>query len=67
MITASTDFTKDPPELTVVSDKRAVDVLVSTAGENVTAIGAYPITIVDDSGKVWKPKTDDRTTAIFTL
>lgn len=65
-LTASLDLTKNPVELTVVSDKRKVSVTVTAVGETATATGAFPITITDSSGRVWTQKSDDKVTAVYT-
>lgn len=65
-LTATLDLSKDPAELKVVSDRRGVTVTVHSAGDDATATGTYPITVVDSSGRIWTVKTDDGTTAIYT-
>jgi hypothetical protein len=65
-LTATLDLTKQPPTLTVVSDRRKVEVDVTVLGETVTATGTFPITITDDSGRAWSLKSDDGATAIYT-
>lgn len=65
-ITASINLTKTPIELTVVSDKRKVAVSVTSAGETATGTATFPVTVSDDSGRVWTRKSDDGTTAIYT-
>lgn len=64
-LTASVDLTKNPPTLTVVSDKRKVSVQVSAVGETATATGTFPIKVTDDSGKAWSVQSDDGTTAVY--
>lgn len=63
---ASIDTTKSPIELTVVSDRRLVEVDVTAVGETVTATGVFPVTITDDSGRAWAIKSDDGITAVYT-
>lgn len=65
-LTASIDITKSPLELTVVSDKRRVRVSVTAAGETAVGTAIFPVTVTDDSGRVWTRKSDDGTTAIYT-
>lgn len=59
------DTTVTPATLTVISDKRKISAVVTTAGENVTLTGLFPVTIVDASGKVWVVKSDDGLTAVY--
>lgn len=63
---ASVDLTKNPLELTVVSDKRLVSVQVTAVGETATATGRFPVQVSDSSGRVWTVKSDDGTTAVYT-
>lgn len=65
-LTASVNLSKTPIELTVTSDKRKVSVQVSVAGETATATGSFPVTVKDDSGRVWTVKSDDGQTAVYT-
>lgn len=65
-LTASIDTSKTPIELTVVSDKRKVEVTVTVAGETATGTATFPVKITDDSGRVWTLKSDDGTTAVYT-
>lgn len=65
-LTASVDLTKNPAELTVVSDRRRVTVNVHAAGDDAVATGAYPVTVSDSSGRVWTVKSDDAVTAVYT-
>lgn len=65
-LTASINLSKSPAELTVTSDKRKVAVSVSAAGETATGTAIFPVTVSDDSGRVWSRKSDDGTTAIYT-
>ena len=65
-LTASVDVTKNPIELTVVSDKRKVSVVVEAVGEQATATGQFPVKVTDSSGRTWTIKSDDGTTAVYT-
>jgi hypothetical protein len=65
MLTASVDLSKSPAELTVVSDKRAVSVVVSAVGETATATGTFPVRLTD-ADRTWKVKSDDGKTAVYT-
>lgn len=65
-LTASINLTKTPPELTVTSDKRKVTVSVTAAGETATGTATFPVTVSDDSGRVWTRKSDDGAVAIYT-
>lgn len=68
-LTATIDITKNPIELTVTSDKRKVQVTVTTAGETATGTATYPVNITDTSGRVWTLKagtTDNGITAVYT-
>lgn len=65
-LTATINLAKSPPELTVTSDKRRVAVSVTAAGETATGTATFPVTVSDDSGRVWTRKSDDGTTAIYT-
>ena len=64
-LTVNLDLTKTPITLTVVSDRRRVDVAVTVLGETITASGRFPITISDDSGRRWDLASDDGTTAVY--
>lgn len=64
-ITASIDLTKSPIELTVVSDKRKVEVSVQAAGETATGTATFPV-LVTDAARTWTKKTDDGATAVYT-
>lgn len=64
-LTATINLSKTPPELTVTSDKRKVAVSVTAAGETATGTATFPVTVADDSGRVWTRKSDDGTTAIY--
>ena len=66
MLTATVDLTKNPPTLTVVSDKRVVAVTVTTAGETATGSAQYPL-VITDLVRIWKPVSDDGKTAILSL
>ena len=66
-LTATIDLSKTPIELTVVSNKRKVDVTVTAAGETATGTAVFPVTVTDTSGRVWTKKAgDDGVTAVYT-
>lgn len=65
-LTATLDLTKTPAELTIVSDKRKVTVTVTSAGDTATGTATYPVTVTDDTGRVWTSQSDDGTTAVYT-
>ena len=65
-LSATVDITKSPIELTVTSDKRRVQVSVQAAGETATGTATFPVTITDDSGRVWTLLSDDGLVAVFT-
>lgn len=65
-LTAKIDLSKTPCQLTVVSDKRQVVVSVTSAGETATGTATFPVTVTDDSGRVWTLKSDDGATAVYT-
>lgn len=65
-LSVAVDTSKNPIELKVVSDKRQVEVTVTTAGETATGTATFPIKITDSSGRVWTLKSDDGATAIYT-
>ena len=65
-LAATVDLSKNPPTLTVVSDKRIVTVTVAAAGETATGTAVYPVTVTDSSGRTWSKKSDDGATAVFT-
>jgi hypothetical protein len=65
MLTANVDLTKTPIELTVVSDRRVIDFDVHSAGETTTAYGVWPIRF-EETDRVWKLKSDDKKTAVYT-
>lgn len=65
-LTATINLSKTPAELTVTSDKRRVAVSVTAAGETATGTATFPVTVQDDSGRVWTRKSDDGLVAVFT-
>lgn len=65
-ITATLELAATPPKLTVVSDKRKVEVDVTTAGETAHCSGQFAITVADNSGRVWTKQSDDGVTAVYT-
>ena len=65
-LTGNVNLDVTPIELTVVSDKRKVEVTVSAVGETATATGQFPIKVTDASGRKWTLKSDDGATAVYT-
>lgn len=68
-ISAKVDTSKNPIELTVVSDKRVItiDGTASAAGELAPFEGriVMPVTIADPE-RTWTKKSDDGVTAVYT-
>ena len=64
-LTATLNLDVTPNVLTVVSDKRKVEVTVSAVGETVVAKGTFPVKITDSRGIVWNVKSDDGSTAVY--
>lgn len=64
-LTASVDVTKTPAELTVVSDKRQVEVTVTAAGETAVGTAVFPVKVTDED-RTWTKKSDDGVTAVYT-
>lgn len=64
-ITASVDISKSPIELTVTSDKRVVNVSVTSAGETATGTATFPVTVTDAS-RTWTKKSDNGLVAVYT-
>lgn len=65
-LTATIDISATPPTLTVVSDRRVIDVEVTTAGETATGHAVYPVTVTDSSGRMWTKVSDNDVTAVYT-
>lgn len=65
-LSATVDISKNPIELTVVSDKRIVAVTVTAAGETATGEARFPVVITQSGGRVWTLKSDNGTTAVYT-
>lgn len=66
MLTAKADVTVTPATLTVVSDRRIITGTVTSQGEQATYEARFPVTVKDDSGRVWVLKSDDGKTATYT-
>jgi hypothetical protein len=64
-LTATVDVTATPITLTIKSDKRKVEVSVTSAGETATGTALFPIKITDAS-RTWTLKSDDGSTAVYT-
>lgn len=64
-LSATVDITATPIKLTVVSNKRKVDVSVAAAGETATGTAVFPVTVSDPS-RTWTKVSDDGTTAVYT-
>lgn len=65
-LTATVDITVSPIRLTVVSDKRKVSGTVTVGGETANYSASFPVSISDDSGRVWTVFSDNGTTAVYT-
>lgn len=65
-LTASVDLTQTPIRLTVVSDRRKVSGTVTVGGETANYSASFPVSISDDSGRVWSVFSDDGATAVYT-
>lgn len=65
-LTAKLDLTTSPATLTVTSDRRKVSVDVHAAGDDAVATGTFPVTVADDSGRVWTQSSDDGDVAVYT-
>jgi hypothetical protein len=63
-LTAEINISVSPPVLTVVSDRRLIEVTVSTAGETTTATAVYPVTITDPD-REWIEQSDDGVTSTY--
>lgn len=65
-LTAAVDINATPPKLTVTSNRRRVSGTVTSAGDTANYVALFPVTITDDSGRVWTNVSDDGTTAVYT-
>jgi len=64
-LTATLNLSVTPNTLTVVSDKRKVEVTVTAVGETAVAKGTFPVKVTDSRGVVWNVKSDDGATAVY--
>lgn len=64
-LTAKADVTVNPATLTIVSDRRIISGTVTSQGESATYKAIFPLSISDDSGKVWTFKSDDGKVAVY--
>jgi len=61
---ATLDLAKN--ELRVESSpSRSVTLTVTDRGSTASAEGIYPLTVTDDSGRVWRLESDDGAVAIY--
>lgn len=65
-LTATINTSTTPPTLTVQSDRRKVKGTITSAGDTATYEAQFPVTIADDTGRVWTAVSDDGVTAVFT-
>lgn len=64
-LTAVIDLSGTSPKLTVTSNKRVVEVTVTSAGETATGTATFPITVTDAS-RTWTKQSDNGLVAVYT-